>query len=167
MKSGNFQKYGEDWESRGVKLRDLNIIVAPELFVAHRISYLPSGAVVFRGTEYFTWNMARELVSHRRVPSGWRLPTAEEASVMCRFHDDELAFWLNGFVCADKMGLYCRNPESGKTLVTSKDSVGYYWTNDFKNLSYPYAILLSGVSTGGCVSICPNFGLSMLLVKDV
>lgn len=157
-------KYGIDWEDRSIILRNLGLAVAPELFTVQKMMYLTSGTTILQGTKYFTWNTARELIHYRKVPKGWRLPTAEEAEAICK---SLLSLELNGFVCADRMAEYCRHPESSDDLIVSGGKVGYYWTSDLKAPSYPYAIFSSELSMAGSISIHYSYGLSMLLVKKM
>lgn len=165
------KKYGSNWENSGVTLPELGIIIAPEIFVVHRNVVSRTGMLILKGTKYFTWDTARELMWNNYTPKGWRLPTAEETDIICKCTSDKNSIFpkygLHGFIRADNMVEYCRNPTAKESLAISRGKVGYYWTSSLKEPLYPYAIFSSDISMGGNVSIHSNYGLSMFLVKDM
>ena len=87
------KKYGSNWENSGVTLPELGIIIAPEIFTVRRNVALRTGMLILKGTKYFTWDTARELVWNNYTPKGWRLPTAEETDIICSaiWHHDNKA----------------------------------------------------------------------------
>ena len=108
------KKYGSNWENSGVTLPELGIIIAPEIFTVRRNVALRTGMLILKGTKYFTWDTARELVWNNYTPKGWRLPTAEETDIICKYANDENSIFpeygLHGFIRADNMVEYYRNP---------------------------------------------------------
>ena len=165
------KRYGSNWENDGVTLPGLGIIIAPEIFVVRRNAVLRTGILILKGTKYFTWDTARELIWNNCAPKGWRMPTAEETDAICKYANDKdnvfPNYGLHGFIRADNMAEYYRSPTTKESLAISSDEVGYYWTSSLKEPLYPYAIFSSEISMGGNVSIHSNYGLSMFLVKDV
>ncbi len=165
------KRYGSNWENDGVTLPGLGIIIAPEIFVVRRNAVLRTGILILKGTKYFTWDTARELIWNNCAPKGWRMPTAEETDAICKYANDKdnvfPNYGLHGFIRADNMAEYYRSPTAKESLAISSGKVGYYWTSGLKEPLYPYAIFSSEISMGGNVSIHSNYGLSMFLVKDV
>ena len=79
--------YGSDWERKTIKLPDVGIMIAPEIFqVAERV-YLQNGQVVMEGTQYFDWQTAHRLVESRNVPAGWRMMKLAEAERIKELYD--------------------------------------------------------------------------------
>lgn len=164
-------KYGIDWDIKSTKLKDVGIAIAPELFVVPDRIYLPNGRVVLKGTKYYTWSMAQDLVKHGYVPKGWRLPTMEDSVNISNRYNTRgvgiLVLGLDGFISPSDMIAYNYNPGMNADLARRRGQDGLYWTSDLKNPLYPYVIANSGMKIRSDMSIYATYGLPMLLVKTL
>ena len=151
------KRYGSNWENDGVTLPGLGIIIAPEIFVVRRNAVLRTGILILKGTKYFTWDTARELIWNNCAPKGWRMPTAEETDAICKYANDKdnvfPNYGLHGFIRADNMAEYYRSPTTKESLAISSDKVGYYWTSSLKERTFISVcdLLLRHINGGQCV----------------
>ncbi|MBR0480473.1 hypothetical protein IJJ46_01475 [Candidatus Saccharibacteria bacterium] len=140
------RKYGEkylvpeasdtDWLQYGIHSKTLPLVIAPEDYVNPET-----------GKRYFTWDEIMELQIDGKLPTGWRLPTKEEAEgLIAEFSADpedgqtasstlmdRLALMPNGWIMPYRMEQYARELEHFAdcfaTARGGRSGLAGYWTS--------------------------------------
>lgn len=162
------QKLGY-WERTGTRVHELGIVIAPTNLVAQEPIVLYNGKTIPAGAEYFTWEVAKEVVQ-KTAPEGWRLPKREEcAALQARYSKSrfgQLVFGSGGYLAPEAMHLYNYVLDLKLLGMLHDELTGYFWTGDSADEHLAYAIKTP--YTGGIVSEVVNgrFGFKVVLVKD-
>lgn len=169
-KVGEKMRYKIDWSAKGTKLKDIGIIVAPEIFRVSERIYLPNGRVVVEGTKYFSWGTARNIIASGHTPAGWRMMTLAEAeAIQNRYNNSNSSLLVLGFyglITPNNMAEYSYNPERGDHLVISRGQAGYFWTDGLSTSLYPYVLENTGLKMR-TTSFYISYGLPLILVKNI
>ena len=161
--------YGSDWDRIGTIVDSLKIIIAPEIFTAQTNITLSDGQIVLKGSQYFSWPVACQLVAEKKVPDGFRMLRPEEAKVLedryGRSGFGLLVLGLNGLISPNDMYAYRISPDLGARYIMQRGESGYYWLDSLKDSLYPYAISVHGTLIKADDCAYEGYGLPLILVK--
>ena len=161
--------YGSDWDRTGTIVDSLKIIIAPEIFTAQTNITLSDGQIVLKGSQYFSWPVARQLVTEGKVPSGFRMLRPEEAKALADRYGQSgfgsLVLGADGLVNPNDMYTYRASPSLGAGCIMWKGSSGYYWLDGLKNPLYPCVISVHGTRITADDCAYKGYGLPLLLAK--
>ncbi|MCM1218181.1 MAG: fibrobacter succinogenes major paralogous domain-containing protein [Lachnospiraceae bacterium] len=142
------------WESRGIKSKLANILIAP-------YDYIDGDK------KYFTWDEAMEL--EKKLPDGWRLPTRQEMVLMAEeFGCDSESGELDGELIRRNLKLGLNGYLSpGGSSPRDVGSDGYYWSRTAYGSSSAYDFyFLSGDAYPANYNY-KYYGYSVRCVKDL
>ena len=156
---------------KGIKIKSAGIMIAPEVFEVKEKIYLPDGHVVVEGSKYFSWPTAQSILAAKGAPSGWRMPTLAEAESIRDYYSKGRPktpiFELGGFIAPGDMVVYKYMPKDAVKLIDRLGQLGCYWTSGLHDSLYPYVLANIGGNIWTGKYFYLQYGLQMLLVKDL